>query len=161
MLFLRFKKGLLLIVWSIFCLGFGQQVFAQHSPGRVGIGFQAGDPTGLSLQFRSARGMSADILMAWHANDFFFVNVHGLWFKGIDQSGHLLFYYGPGVFVNFREHNKHNDDDDEARIGLSGNFGLSLGLGRFDIFGQITPRLALTPGTSFDLGGGVGARFFF
>ena len=142
-------------------LGLGHRAHAQGATGKVGIGFHVGDPTGLSLQFRGNGAVTADILLAWDANKYFFANVHGLWFKGIDQSGHLRFYYGPGVFVNFREHNKHINEDDEVLFGLSGNFGLSLALGRFDIFGQLTPRLSLSPRTDFDLGGGAGARFFF
>ncbi len=143
---------LALAFWLSAIAAFGQRTF--------GVGFQAGDPTGLALQFYYPGGVSADMLFAWDANDYFFASVHGLWHKGLDRGGHLQFYYGPGAFIRLQERGKKYNDD-EVRLGLSGNFGLRLWLGRVDIFAQLTPRLSLSPGTDFDMGGGLGARFFF
>ncbi|MFN8305102.1 MAG: hypothetical protein U0U46_21645 [Saprospiraceae bacterium] len=149
----QFRFFLLSVALSFCAAGaFGQRTF--------GIGFQAGEPTGLALQFYHPGGVSADLLFAWNANDYFFASVHGLWHNGLDRAGRLQFYYGPGAFIRLQERGKKYDDD-EVRLGLSGNFGLRLWLGRVDLFAQLTPRLALSPGTDLDLGGGVGARFFF
>lgn len=138
-------------------------LFAQN----VGIGFQVGDPTGLNLHFRNGPGaMHTDILFAWDLgdddHDFFFVNVHGLWFKRLATTEAFNFYYGPGAFVGFRDHNRKKDNNDnEVVVGFSGNFGLNYEFSRFDIFLQVTPRLTILPGTDFDGGGGLGMRFFF
>lgn len=130
----------------------------------VGVGFQAGDPTGLNLHFRGTKPMRLDFLFAWDFSDrdrnFFFVNVHGLFFKPLSTSPKFNFYYGPGGYVGVRERNR-RDKDDETVVGLSGNFGLNVEIDRFDIFIQLTPRLDLVPDTNFDMGGGIGARFFF
>ncbi len=130
----------------------------------VGVGFQAGDPTGLNLHFRNTKPMRLDILFAWDFDDddrdFFFVNVHGLFFKPLNASPKMNFFYGPGAYVGIRDDNNKGDDDDTV-AGLSGNFGLNLEIDRFDIFLQLTPRLDLIPDTDFDIGGGLGARFFF
>ncbi|MBV6441415.1 MAG: hypothetical protein DYG98_03140 [Haliscomenobacteraceae bacterium CHB4] len=133
----------------------------------VGVGFQVGDPTGLNLHFRNTKPMRLDILFAWDFNDhdddrdFFFVNVHGLWFKPIGGSEPFNFYYGPGAFIGVRERNRKNDDDDETVLGASGNFGINYEFPRVDIFLQLTPRLELISDTDFDIGGGLGVRFFF
>ncbi|MBK8196017.1 MAG: hypothetical protein IPK76_23540 [Lewinellaceae bacterium] len=138
-------------------------LFAQN----VGLGFQVGDPTGLNLHFRNGPGaMRTDILFAWDLgnddHDFFFVNVHGLWFKRLATKEAFNFYYGPGAFVGFRERNRKKDNNDnDVVVGFSGNFGLNYEFSRFDIFLQITPRLAILPGTDFEAGGGLGMRFFF
>lgn len=134
--------------------------------GSVGVGFQVGDPTGLNLHFRGTKPLRLDILLAWDINDdkhdFFFVNVHGLWFKPLNTSSpQFNFYYGPGAFIGLREYRGRFDDDDEVVIGASGNFGLNMEIERFDIFLQATPRLSLIPDTDFDMGGGLGLRFFF
>jgi len=134
--------------------------YAQRPSPSVGIGFQAGDPTGLSLQFYKSRGMTTDILFAYHFDNFFFLNVHGLWDTHLDRGEHFHLYYGPGGFVGIRTF-KNEPRTDEVAAGISGNLGLNLVLSRFEIFGQVTPRLEVTPATNLDIGGGVGLRFFF
>ncbi|MCB0527124.1 MAG: hypothetical protein H6575_18470 [Lewinellaceae bacterium] len=129
----------------------------------VGIGFQVGDPTGLNLHFRnSSGGMRPDILFAWDISEgdrnFFFVNVHGLWFNRLSASAPFNFYYGPGGFVGVRKRKRENDSD--TVVGFSGNFGLNYEFSRLDLFVQITPRLSIVPETAFDVGGGLGLRFF-
>lgn len=124
----------------------------------VGIGFQVGDPTAINLQFLNKGGMSVDLLFAYDLDHFFFVNVHGLWYEGIDQSGKLSFYYGPGAFAGFHNDRKREDYHDGV-IGFSGDFGLNYRFPRLDLFLQLTPRLSVLPGTGFDMGGGLGLRF--
>ena len=108
--------------------------------------------------------MRLDLLFAWDFDDddrdFFFVNVHGLFFKPLSASPRFNFYYGPGAYIGVRDHNRRDRDDDTV-LGFSGNFGINVEIERFDIFLQLTPRLDLVPDTDFDIGGGLGARFFF
>ncbi len=154
----NFFNSFLFIV-LINCL-FAGSLFAQRPSPSFGIGFQAGNPTGLSLQFYKDRGMTTDILVAYDLDDFFFLNVHGLWNAHLDNHGHLHFYYGPGGFIGIRDRGPEYPNDDIA-AGVSGNFGLSLVFSRIELFGQFTPRLELTPSTDFRPGGGVGMRIFF
>lgn len=137
-----------------------QAQYAQRPSPSVGIGFQAGNPTGLSLQFYKNHGVTTDILFAYQFNNFFFLNIHGLWNTHLDQNGHFHLYYGPGGFVGIRRHRPELANDQVA-AGISGNLGLNLVVSRLEFFGQVTPRLEITPGTKLDFGGGVGMRFFF
>lgn len=152
------KTAILICVF--FCSAYVVQ--AQRPSPSVGIGFQVGAPTGLNLQFYRAGGMSTDLLFAWDLHNFFFVNIHGLWDHHLDRADRVHFYYGPGLFLGIHDR-KYREEfgDNNPVFGVSGNFGLNVVFGRAELFGQLTPRLAVTPGTDFDLGGGAGLRFFF
>lgn len=126
-----------------------------------GIGIQLGQPSGLSIKKHNSVGMSADILLAWDLNDFFFVNLHGVWEKNVSGAEGLHFVYGPGVFAGFKERHRHRDDDDEVFLGISGTFGLAYYIDQFEIYLRLTPRLAVIESTDGDVGGGLGFRFFF
>lgn len=126
-----------------------------------GIGIQLGQPAGISIKKYNSAGMSADILLAWDLDDFFFVNLHGTWEKPVDGAKGLEFVYGPGVFAGFEENNRNRDDDDEIFLGISGTFGLSYYIDQFEIYLRLTPRLAVIESTNGDIGGGLGFRFYF
>jgi hypothetical protein len=128
----------------LFCLPLNLAAQSQRPDKAFGIGFQAGNPTGLALQFYKAHGVSTDILLAYNLDDFLFLNIHGLWNTHLDQEQR---FHLP-------------DNDNEFEAGLSGDLGLNFVVGRVEFFGQITPRIALIPATNFNLGGGVGIRFF-
>lgn len=148
------------LVAAFFCCS--HSLSAQRPSPSVGIGFQAGSPTGLSLQFYRETGMYTDILFAWDLDDFFFVNVHGLWDQHLDAERRLHVFYGPGLFLGVRDRKgRELPNDNNPVFGVSGDLGLNLVFGRVELFGQVTPRLALTPGTDLNVGGGAGLRFFF
>ena len=131
---------------------------AQREPGSLGIGAQFGEPTGFNLKFYNP-GMSYDFLAAWDLDDFFYVNGHGVWERHLNQSGRAHVFFGPGAFVGFRE--RENEDGDDTVAGISATAGLGFLFNRFELFGQVIPRLSVTPETEGDLGGGVGVRFYF
>ena len=131
---------------------------AQRQPGAIGIGGQIGQPSGITLMVYNPSAMSYDFLAAWDTDDFFFLNAHGLFERHLGNRGQLHFFYGPGAFIGFRDR---DEGDDDTVAGLSGRVGLGLLIDRFEIYGQVTPRLALTPGTEGDVGGGLGFRFYF
>ncbi len=149
-----------ILLCAFFCAS--NASMAQRPSPSVGIGFQAGSPTGLNLQFYKAGGMSTDLLFAWNLDNFFFVNVHGLWDHHLDPQQRFHVYYGPGLFLGIHDR-KYREDigNNNPVFGVSGDFGLNFVFGRAELFGQVTPRLALTPGTDLYLGGGAGLRFFF
>ena len=62
--------------------------------------------------------------------------------------------------MGFRDQPRDRDDDTVA--GLSATAGLGfLFSERFELYGQVTPRIALTPATEGDIGGGIGFRVYF
>lgn len=132
---------------------------AQRPSSSVGIGFQAGNPTGLSIQFYKEHGVSTDILFAHNFNRYSFLNIHGLWNTHLDNRGVMHLFYGPGGFVGV--YNNPEGQKDYVTAGISGNFGLNLVVSRVEFFGQVTPRLELINATNFDWGYGAGIRFFF
>jgi hypothetical protein len=132
---------------------------AQRMPGSIGIGGQIGDPSGLTLKVYNPGRMSYDFLAAWDLDDFFFVNAHGLFSRHVGNRDDLHFFYGPGLFLGFRD--RARDEDDDVVAGISGTFGLGYVFDRFELYGQLTPRLSVVPGTDGDLGGGLGFRFYF
>jgi hypothetical protein len=152
------NRKLLLMLWLLF-FGMTQTISAQdRTSGEVGIGFQAGQPTGVSVKIYKPNSWSPDFLAAWDLNDFFFLNVHAIKENHIGDSQRFHFFYGPGAFIGIDDRPK--EFDDEVVIGLSGSFGLSLVFGDFEFFVQGTPRLSLIDSTNFDLGGGFGVRFY-
>jgi hypothetical protein len=130
---------------------------AQAQRGTFGIGGQVGDPTGLALKFTS--GASAfDLAAGWDLDDYFFVQGH-LLLRERRLSGttsDIRYFYGPGAFFGVSDSGR----DDDLALGFSFNAGLSLWVDAFEFFGQLTPRLQLVEDTDFDLGGGLGVRYY-
>ena len=129
---------------------------AQRQYGDVGIGVQIGQPTGLSIKVYKPV-TSLDFLAAWNWNDFFFLNIHGLYDTHLNDQNTVHFFYGPGGFIGIRERSDRNDD---VELGVSGSFGLDFLIHKFEIYLRATPRLALVKSTRFDMGGGVGFRIY-
>lgn len=131
---------------------------------RLGVGAQFGDPTGLSLRINNAGKVNLDMLASWYYDRYFFFNVHGLWEQPVAKNvPNFHYFYGPGAFIYVYDRgNPRYYDDEEIGLGISGTIGLNVYLGRhFEIFGQLTPRLSIFRGTYGDIGGGIGARFYF
>ncbi len=153
------KATTLFALLAVLSLGTTADAQAQRRPGAIGIGGQIGEPSGLTVKVYNPSAVSFDVLAAWESDDFFYVNGHGIYERHLDNSGNVHFFFGPGAFVGFRD--RPRDQDDDVVAGISGTLGLNLLIDRFEIYGQLTPRLAVTPNTNGDLGGGVGARFYF
>ena len=132
---------------------------AQRAPGSIGLGGQVGEPSGITLKFYNPRGLSYDFLAAWDLDDFFFLNVHGLYERHLNTTQDVHFFFGPGGFIGIQD--RPRDEDDEVIAGISGTFGLGFLIEQFEIYGQLTPRLAVVPETEGDIGGGLGVRFYF
>jgi hypothetical protein len=133
--------------------------FAQRADGDIGIGFQAGQPTGLSIKIYKANGLSPEILAAWDLDDFFFLNVTGHIEHHLNTEQTIHFFYGPGVFLGIRD--RRNELDDDVNAGFSMSAGFDVLIEKLEIFIQATPRLFLIDRTEFDMGGGIGARYYF
>ncbi|MEM1042012.1 MAG: hypothetical protein AAGI91_05225 [Bacteroidota bacterium] len=128
---------------------------AAPAAAQFGIGGQVGDPTGLALRFGA--GPSAfDLAAGWDLDDDrLFVQGHLLLRERRvpGAAADLRYFYGPGAFLSAA-------DDRDTGVGFSFNAGLGFHTGPIEIFGQLTPRLALAPDTDFDLGGALGLRYY-
>ncbi len=132
---------------------------AQNVDGNIGLGGQVGQPAGISLKVYNPERMSFDFLAAYDLDNFFFLNVHGLFERPISDNEALNLIYGPGVFIG--TYNRPRGADDDVALGVSGRIGLNYYIKQFELFIQITPRLEITPTTTADLGGGLGFRYYF
>ena len=119
---------------------------------QVGIGGLIGDPTGLTVKLGAGRGgLAIDVGL----DDNLFVQAHYIVretrLRGAGAD--VRFLFGPGGFYQKR-------DGDDA-LGLSALLGLSVYVTpEFELFGQITPGIRLTPDTDGDVGAAVGLRFY-
>jgi len=138
---------------------------AQRTSGAVGLGGQVGEPSGVSLKVYNENAPSYDFLAAWDLDNFFFLNAHAQWnndinAENIDQD--FEWFIGPGAFIGIDDRGDNNFDDDEVVFGISGTIGLNFVIDRrFELYGQITPRISLVPDTDGDVGGGLGFRYYF
>ena len=121
--------------------------------GGFGIGAQLGDPSGLALKFGS--GSLFDLAAGWDLDEYIFIQGHLLLAERPIPGANapLTYFYGPGAFVGI-------PDKGDAAVGFSFNFGGAYYTGPIEIFLQITPRLSLVPDTDFDIGGGLGVRYY-
>ena len=130
---------------------------AQRRSGAIGLGGQIGEPSGVTLKLYNPNAVSYDFLAAWDLDDFFFLNVHGLFERHLGNNPDVHLFYGPGGFVGFRD----RPEDDDTVAGISGTVGLGFLIEQFEIYGQLTPRFSLIPQTDGDIGGGLGFRYYF
>ena len=143
-------------------LALGSVLFVGLTSGPVAaqtaLGAQLGDPTGITLKLGAGRGAIA-LAAGWNlSDDNSRISLEGHYFlreSRIQGDADLALFYGPGVFVQARENR-------DAIAGASFGVGLSLRATRdIEIYGLVSPRLQLISETDFDLGGGVGGRFYF
>lgn len=123
------------------------------------IGGQIGSPAGLTLKIDQGGGPAIDLLAAFDLDNFFFLNGHLLFEESVGEEEGLHVLYGPGAFVGI--HDRPADRSDEVGLGLSGTLGLGFYVRQFEIYLRVTPRLEVLPSTGGDIGGGLGARWFF
>jgi hypothetical protein len=128
--------------------------------GNVGLGVMIGEPTGVSLKVWSNSHTAFDAAAGWSLGHEEWIYVHGdyLWHRyELDvEEGSLPFYFGIGARVLLH-------DGDDSKVGIRLPLGLDYVFEnhRFDIFIEVAPIIDLAPDTEFDVGGGVGARYYF
>ena len=119
---------------------------------QVGIGGLVGEPTGLTVKIGAGRGgVAVDVGLSENL----FVQAHYLIretrLRGAGAD--LRFLFGPGGFYQKR-------DGDDA-LGVSALLGLSVYVApEFELFGQLTPGIVLTPDVTDNVGAAVGLRFY-
>jgi hypothetical protein len=146
------KKTLLIILLTSFSLGLSAQ---DHN---IGVGLIIGEPTGFSAKTWVSSVDAVDAGVAWSmTNGWFHVHADYLrhFFEVIPvESGDLPLYVGIGARLGFGQ-----DIVLGARVPLGINYifdDLPL-----DVFLEVVPGILITPDTKFDMGGGIGVRYWF
>ena len=124
-----------------------------------GLGIILGEPTGISAKLVTNRVNAFDFAAAWSFKDqgHLLLQADYIWhnFELIQvPSGRLPLYYGIGGRVIF---------SNDPLVGIRIPVGLDYQFERepIDIFVEIVPILDIVPATKFNIGGGIGVRFWF
>lgn len=144
----------------VLCVIVYSPVSAQTSG--TGIGIIAGEPTGFSVKFWLGAATAVDGAVAWSFSGDGALHVHADYlFHKFDlfseESSRIVLYYGAGGRVKFGEGERKDIIGVRVPVGLLYPFeGAPI-----DIFLEVVPMIDVVPDTDFDLGGAVGARYFF
>ncbi len=163
---MKYRKLLFAAIFIVLLLLLcGGNVFAQDSG--FGIGVILGEPTGLSAKLWLTDTTAIDFAAAWS-----FYRNEG---NGNDNSGAL--YLHANFLYHFKNIINVKSGEFDLYTGIGGKvaFGddfymavrVPIGLlymfekAPFDVFVEVSPALALVPGTGFDLGAAIGGRYWF
>jgi len=146
------KKIILFALLGIFTM-----ILSAQDSG-VGVGVIVGEPTGISAKSWISSHDAVDAGVAWSISHGWF-HIHADYLRHtfdlipVDQ-GQLPLYFGIGAQIGFGK-----DVSIGARVPIGLNYlfdGTPL-----DVFIEIVPMLAIIPDTKFDMGGGIGVRYWF
>jgi hypothetical protein len=133
--------------------------FVQAQEKGFGIGIVVGEPTGVSGKLWLGGQNALDMAAAWSfkGDGNLLLQADYVWhsFNLISvSSGKLPLYYGIGGRVIL---------SDDPLLGVRVPVGLDYMFSGapVDIFLEIVPILDLIPSTDFDIGGGLGVRYWF
>ena len=130
---------------------------ATYAQKNFGIGVILGEPTGLSAKLYTGSNNAFDFAAAWSfkGSGHLLLQADYVWHSSLTRasSGELMLYYGIGGRVIFQ---------DDPRFGARIPVGLDYQFttAPIDIFVELVPILDLAPSTNFNLGGGIGVRFW-
>ncbi len=124
-----------------------------------GLGIILGEPTGLSAKLWTGSENAFDFAAAWSfkGDGNLLLQVDYVWhsFNLINvSSGRLPLYYGIGGRAIL-------SDDPVVGVRIPVGLDYQFADAPIDIFLELAPILDLVPETDFDLGGGIGVRFWF
>jgi hypothetical protein len=131
---------------------------AEAKQGEFGLGFIAGDPSGLSGKLWLGPNNALDFIAGFSIlDDRISLNADYVWHEwGLIpvQAGKLPLYYGMGVGTSIAH---------SAAIGVRGVVGLEyiFPSAPLDAFVELGPGANILPSTDFTFSGGIGMRFFF
>lgn len=135
---------------------------AQDRGKGFGIGVIIGEPTGISVKSWLSDRSALAAVAAWSfggRNTVHFhldYQVHNYDLVTVEQ-GRMSFYWGLGGRIIVREGDR--DNILSARIPLGLNYHIQGS--RLETFVEAVPKVNLIPSTGFDVGAGLGIRYFF
>jgi hypothetical protein len=130
------------------------------SANELGVGLVTPVPTGITFKLWFDKTNAFDIVGSWNINDQkYYVHADYLthdYSKFALEHNVMAFYYGFGA--RLKQKNSTNSD---TVLGMRIPFGLSYFLesAPFEIFGEVAPRLDVTPYTHFGMDLMLGIRF--
>jgi hypothetical protein len=154
----RFLSHSVLCAFAIIALLSAPAEVQARQGGNFGVGFIAGDPSGLSGKLWLNDKNALDFIAGFSIqDDWISLNADYVWheFGLIPVSkGQLPLYYGMGLWTSVSSN---------AAIGARGIVGLEylFPSAPLDVFLEIGPGAQILPSTGFGLSGGLGMRFFF
>ena len=131
---------------------------ATYAQNNFGIGIILGEPTGVSAKLWTSSTNAFDFAAAWSfkGDGHLLLQADYVWHSPLTRtsSGKLDLYYGIGGRIIFRD-----DPLVGARIPVGLDYKFTSA--PIDIFAELVPILDFVPSTNFNLGGGIGVRFWF
>ncbi len=140
------------------------KIIAQDRGNGFGLGIIAGEPTGISAQKWMSDENALAAAAAWSFSGRTSFNFHvDYQFYNFNlvqaDRGELSFYWGVGARSLIQEKRNGNDLILGARIPVGLNYHIEDT--PLAAFVEVVPKLNLFPDTKFDIGGGIGIRYFF
>jgi hypothetical protein len=131
--------------------------FADRGP--FGLGLILGEPTGISAKLWLADMHAVDAAFAWSFQDegSFYIHANYLFhLTGLISvnTGQLPVYFGVGGKVNLR-------DDPQVSVRIPFGLNYLFDTVPLDAFLEVAPGIGLFPSTKFDIGAGIGIRYYF
>jgi hypothetical protein len=126
--------------------------------GNLGLGFIAGNPSGLSGKLWLGEANALDFIVGFDlVDDHISLNADYVWHEfGLIpvNRGQMPLYYGMGLWTSVARH---------AAFGARGVVGIEYIFQNapLDAFLELAPGTSILPRTRFDVDAGIGMRFFF
>lgn len=148
-------KKLLIAAVAALCIALPAEA---KQGGNFGLGFQLGDPSGLSAKLWLSHTNAADFQLGFSPyGDWMFLKADYLWhsFNLIPVSaGQLPLFYGMGAMMSVAH---------RPGVGVEGVVGLEylFPSAPLDVFIELAPGAFIVPATEGHVSAGIGMRFFF
>ncbi len=136
-----------------------------------GLGIVVGEPTGITGKKFLDDNRAVDFALAWsfEGNDSVQAHANYLFHQGqlpvnADTHGSLPWYWGVGARIKLEENegnSSRNNDDDLIGVRVPVGVAWYPENTQLEVFGEIAPTLDLAPDSDFDIGAGIGARYYF
>ena len=128
----------------------------------LGVGFQVGDPYGFNAKYWFNDCLAIDGAAGWAPADHSRAEINAdALFHDFDvfspRSGKMPVYAGAGLFVRFRDSGHDNLGGFRFPVGVSYMFDGA----PFDVFGEVSPQIIMTPFRRGGISATAGIRFWF
>lgn len=128
--------------------------------GNVGLGIQLGEPSGITGKFWLGSQSAVDATVGWNLITDRIVLQAGYLhhFPLSVRTGSLAAYVGIGGLMGSWDYEPFGQ---EIYLAARVPLGLEFIYEPVSFYAEVDPLVALIPATDFDIGGGIGFRFYF